>query len=78
MPPAVGTITIKLKHDGTAKLSFFGIPTASDVTVLDAVFEKKDKKIIGGFALRTGVIVPSADSSFANEIKAFTIKRQRD
>lgn len=49
------------------------------------VFKLKDLKgwfsvqgITAGFALRTGVIGPSVDSSFANEIKVFTIKRQRD
>lgn len=77
IPPAVGTIKLNLNPNGTAELLFYGIPTANDVTTLSAVFEKENKKVQGGFAIRTGVIGPSADSPFANDVNTFTFKRQR-
>ncbi len=84
-PPEVGTIVAKLNPDGTAELLFFGIPTPDDITTLEAVFKKStdnahhhNNKITSGFALRTAVNGPSANSAFANEIKPFNIERQLD
>ena len=83
-PPEAGTIIAKLNPDGTAELLFFGIPTANDITTLDAVFKKSadnthnSNKITAGFALRTSVTGPSENSAFANEIKPFNIERQLD
>jgi hypothetical protein len=78
LPPAAGTLTATLNPNGTGEILLFGFPTPSDITVLATIFKKEEKKVTGGFALRTGVIGPSADSDYANEIKPFIIERQRD
>jgi len=79
-PPATGTVQATLNSDGTAQIIFFGVPTAADQTLDNAVFKKSNgsKKITGGFAVRVGVNGPSADSPFANQTLTTTYERQLD
>lgn len=78
LPPTPGTISVDLNPDGTAIIYSYGLPTPADIILIAAVFKKSPEtnKITSGYALKIGIIGPSANSASANELKLFNIQRQ--